>query len=215
MNMSREQERPNTENRSHSIRAAGYWAALLFVAAESALAGNIGTEVDLMTAPLAPSSSRRIIVSIPDRKLALLEDGQIRKVYDVAVGARVSPSPVGKFKIINRIVKPNYYGSGKVVLPGKDNPLGTRWLGLDKPSYGIHGTNVPRSIGKAASHGCIRMHNRDAEELFEFVRPGDAVEIVAVRNTETALLFAAPQSETAESSDRPSPVIVAAMAGSL
>ena len=64
-----------------------------------------------------------------------------------------------------------------VIPPGKANPLGTRWIGLSRKGYGIHGTNNPRSIGRRASHGCIRMRNRDVEELFEMVAVGDRVEI--------------------------------------
>jgi lipoprotein-anchoring transpeptidase ErfK/SrfK len=122
-------------------------------------------------------SSRRIVVSIPDRKLALMEDGRVVKVYSIAVGAVSTPSPTGEFEIVHRIVKPTYYAPGIVIRPGKANPLGTRWLGLSRKGYGIHGTNRPRSIGKRASHGCIRMWNRDVEELFQLVAVGDAVEI--------------------------------------
>jgi hypothetical protein len=62
-------------------------------------------------------------------------------------------------------------------------------MGLSKLGYGIHGTNVPKSIGKAASHGCIRMAKADLEELFEMVQVGDTVELVGQRNQETAQLF--------------------------
>jgi len=133
--------------------------------------------------------ARRILVSIPDRKLALLEDGRLVKVYLVAVGASVSPSPVGQFEIVTRISDPTYYQPGLVVPPGNDNPLGPRWIGLNKRSFGIHGTNAPRSIGRAASHGCIRLRNRDVEELFKRVRVGDTVEIRGQRDTETAQIF--------------------------
>jgi lipoprotein-anchoring transpeptidase ErfK/SrfK len=64
-----------------------------------------------------------------------------------------------------------------VVGPGPGNPVGTRWMGLSAAGYGIHGTNAPGSIGKAASHGCIRMRNRDVEELFELVGVGVTVEL--------------------------------------
>jgi lipoprotein-anchoring transpeptidase ErfK/SrfK len=142
---------------------------------------------------------RQIVVSIPDRKLALLEDGAILKVYRVAVGARVSPSPTGQFVIANRVVEPTYYHAGTVIESGPRNPLGTRWMGLTQKGYGIHGTNEPRSIGKAASHGCIRMAQADLEELFEMVRVGDTVEISAAADTQTAQIFgqsAVPQSTT-------------------
>ncbi|PYU10291.1 MAG: hypothetical protein DMG29_17725, partial [Acidobacteria bacterium] len=68
-------------------------------------------------------------------------------------------------------------------------PLGTRWLGLGQRGYGIHGTNEPRSIGRNVSHGCIRMRNRDIEELFEMVRAGDVVELYAERTEELAQIF--------------------------
>jgi lipoprotein-anchoring transpeptidase ErfK/SrfK len=132
----------------------------------------------------------RAVVSIQDRKLALLDEtGGIEKVYDVAVGAAVSPSPTGVFKIVNRIPRPTYYYPGKIIGPGKSNPLGTRWLGLSIKGFGIHGTNVPRSIGRAASHGCIRLRNRDVEDLFELLKVGDMVEIRGERDELVAQLF--------------------------
>jgi len=120
---------------------------------------------------------RRVVVSIPERKLVLVADGRVVKVYRVAVGARVSPSPRGEFRIAVRIPEATYYHAGLVIPSGEQSPIGTRWIGLDQAGYGIHGTNAPGSIGRAASHGCIRMRNRDAEELFEMVRVGDVVEI--------------------------------------
>jgi lipoprotein-anchoring transpeptidase ErfK/SrfK len=133
--------------------------------------------------------SRRIVVSIPDRKLALLENDAVVKTYNVSVGAAVSPSRTGTFQIVNRIPKAAYYHKA-VVIPASDrSPIGTRWIGLNKKGYGIHGTNEPRSIGRAASHGCIRLGNRDAEDFFERVQVGDAVEIRGERDAETAVLF--------------------------
>ncbi|MGD0437697.1 MAG: L,D-transpeptidase, partial [Bryobacteraceae bacterium] len=104
----------------------------------------------------AQEATRRLIVSIPARKIALLEDGQVVKVYPIAVGKQTTPSPTGSFHIASRVAHPTYYHAGKVVGPGPQNPVGTRWMGLGYQGYGIHGTNVPGSIGKAASHGCIR-----------------------------------------------------------
>lgn len=132
---------------------------------------------------------RRVIVSIPDRKLAILENGEVLRVFPVAVGAKVSNSPSGEFQIINRVTNPAYYHPGTVIAPGKDNPVGTRWIGLDRRGYGIHGTNEPWSIGKAASHGCIRLRNRDIEQLFTMLRVGDTVEIRGDRDEQTAAIF--------------------------
>jgi lipoprotein-anchoring transpeptidase ErfK/SrfK len=134
-------------------------------------------------------STRQILVSLPDRKLALIEDGEVKRVYPVAVGKETTPSPSGRFKVVNRVANPTYYHPGKVVEAGPQNPLGNRWIGLSQKGYGIHGTNEPKSIGKAASHGCIRMAKKDLEELFEIVRPGDVVEIRAERDNEVAQIF--------------------------
>lgn len=144
-------------------------------------------------ATTAPEThTHRIVVSLPDRRLALLEDGEVRVVYTVAVGTGSTPSPTGTFTIRERVANPTYYHDGKVIPPGPANPVGDRWIGLSKAGYGIHGTNSPRSIGHAASHGCIRMARPDLEQLFAQVRAGDTVEIVGERNEETAELFDEP-----------------------
>jgi lipoprotein-anchoring transpeptidase ErfK/SrfK len=135
------------------------------------------------------SHTRQIIISIPDRRLALLEDGQLVKVYLVAVGRRETPSPDGEFTIINHAVDPTYRHEGKEVRPGKSNPLGTRWMGLSARGYGIHGTNVQSSVGKVASHGCFRMKKKDVEELYRRVQVGDVVSIRGERDELTASLF--------------------------
>jgi hypothetical protein len=132
---------------------------------------------------------RVIVVSLEDRKLALVEDGQVKRVYSVAVGKPSTPSPVGTFTIERRVANPVYHHDGKTVAPGPRNPVGTRWMGLNKAGYGIHGTNEPKSIGKAASHGCIRMAKADLEEFYGLVEVGDTVELIGQRNDETAQLF--------------------------
>ncbi len=132
---------------------------------------------------------REIVVSLADRKLALLEDGRVVKIYSVAVGKPSTPSPVGTFTIEHRVVNPTYYHHGVVIPPGPENPVGNRWMSLSIPGYGIHGTNVPSSIGKAASHGCIRLDRADIEDLFSRVRIGDTVELIAGHDAETAEIF--------------------------
>ncbi|HKO12125.1 MAG TPA: L,D-transpeptidase, partial [Acidobacteriaceae bacterium] len=134
-----------------------------------------------------------VVVSVPDRRLALVEDGQVKRVYTVAVGKASTPSPTGTFTILARVTNPTYYHDGKIVPPGPANPVGDRWMSLSKAGYGIHGTNAPRSIGRAASHGCIRMAQTDLEQVFAQVRTGDRVEILGERNEQTAALFGAPE----------------------
>jgi lipoprotein-anchoring transpeptidase ErfK/SrfK len=124
-------------------------------------------------------SGRLIVVSIPDRKLVLMEDGAVKQVYPVAVGKPSTPSPAGQFTIVRRVSDPTYSHHGKVVAPGPKSPVGSRWMGLSAKGYGIHGTNEPGSIGKAASHGCIRMGKANLEELYSLVQVGDSVEIHA------------------------------------
>ncbi|MGA7234955.1 MAG: L,D-transpeptidase [Bryobacteraceae bacterium] len=136
-----------------------------------------------------PKPARKIVVSIPDRKLAVLEAGRVVKIFPTAVGAPKSPSPTGSYTIVLRLADPTWYGKGKIVPPGKSSPIGTRWLGLSVKGYGIHGTNNPNSIGRNASHGCIRLRNQDIEQLFGMVSVGDAVELVGERTVETAQIF--------------------------
>lgn len=166
-------------NSKWTVKAAAAVAFLTMAA--SAAAQNEATKT--------AESKRQIVVSIPDRKLALIEDGEVVKVYPVAVGKNTTPSPEGTFTIVNRLANPTYYHEGTVVEPGPENPLGSRWMGLSQKGYGIHGTNAPRSIGKAASHGCIRMARKDLEELFTLVRVGDEVQIRGERDEELARIF--------------------------
>ena len=158
--------------------------------AAAEVAETAGGAADIrLTTPERQEATRLIVVSLEDRRLALVEDGAVKKVYRVAVGKESTPSPTGTFTIVKRVENPTYYHDGKVVPPGPGNPVGTRWMGLSEKGYGIHGTNEPRSIGKAASHGCIRMGQKDLEELFAQVKSGDTVEIVGERNEETAAVF--------------------------
>ncbi len=109
-----------------------------------------------------------ILVEIESKLLYLIDTdtNEVVKKYVVATGKKDTPTPIGSFKIVQK----GLWGEG----------FGTRWLGLNVPwgKYGIHGTNRPQSIGLNASHGCIRMANRDAEELYSIVKIGTSVAIV-------------------------------------
>jgi lipoprotein-anchoring transpeptidase ErfK/SrfK len=143
--------------------------------------------------------ARRIVVSLPDRKLAVMEADHVVKIFPTAVGAPASPSPTGAFKIVNSISDPTWYGKGKVVPGGPNNPLGPHWLGLDLKGYGLHGTNQPDSIGHNASHGCIRLRNRDIQELAHMVNVGDQVELHGDRTPELDQIFGQPVVAVAQS----------------
>ena len=178
---------PTIENQMKRMAAL---TGVLLMAAAEAMAQDNGTV-----------GARRIVVSIPDRKLALIESGKVVKVYQAAVGAPKSPSPTGSFTIIRRVVDPVWSSNGKTVQPGKNNPVGTRWIGLSIKGYGIHGTNVPSSIGKNASHGCIRMRNHDVEELYTIVAIGDQVELYGERTPELERIFGEPATVATEAGD--------------
>ncbi|MBI3404550.1 MAG: L,D-transpeptidase [Acidobacteria bacterium] len=193
------------------IHAASLAAAILAfnvnTHAEIPQAAIAKTELSLATTTSAPVGApqvkkRRIVISLADRKLALMEDGRVVKIYRVAVGTRLTPTPSGEFKIINRVKNPTWYGGkiqpGVVIPAGPQNPLGNRWIGLNEKGYGIHGTNAPKSIGKRASHGCVRMSKADLEEIFEIVRVGDTVELIGVRTVELAQIFGAAQTAPAQ-----------------
>jgi len=172
------------------VKALGWFLTLAVTAA--CLAQNTAPAPEAHTA----RPKRLVIISIPDRKLVVMENGAVIQVSSIAVGAPVSPSPVGTFTIASRLTSPTYYHAGVVIPPGKDNPLGPRWVGFNKPGYGIHGTNAPTSVGKAASHGCIRMRNRDIVQFFTLVNVGDSVEIHGERDEQIAQIFGGDSSTT-------------------
>lgn len=163
-------------------------AVLMLAGAADATATGI---VAPASAPASASAVRRVVVSIPDRKLAVIHPTGEIEVYDVAVGKPSTPSPVGTFTIVNRLANPTYWGPTKTIAPGAGNPLGTRWMGLSEKGYGIHGTSDPSSIGLAKSKGCIRLRNADVERLYERLRTGDIVELHAERTDEIQKLFPA------------------------
>jgi len=121
----------------------------------------------------------KIVVTLGKFRLQLFRDGKVVKTYRVAIGAPGYPTPTGTFSVVNKQVDPTWLppdsdwakGLGPIP-PGPGNPLGTRWIGTSAPAVGIHGTYADGSIGTAASHGCIRMHIPEVEELFEQVSVG-------------------------------------------
>jgi len=101
--------------------------------------------------------------------LTLKFNDEIVKTYNVSTGENNS-TPIGTFKIINKIINPPWYKDGKEIPPtSPENILGSRWLGLDVPGIGIHGTTQPEAIGKQITQGCVRMRNNEVEELYSLV----------------------------------------------
>ena len=124
------------------------------------------------------TASFSILVDKSQNILILKSDEEIIKTYVVSTGKNNS-TPVGNFKITSKLVNPTWFKAGAVVPAGSpDNILGTRWLGIDVPSYGIHGTTDPKSLGTQATQGCVRMANPEVEELYTIVPIGTEVAIV-------------------------------------
>jgi peptidoglycan hydrolase-like protein with peptidoglycan-binding domain len=113
-----------------------------------------------------PAGEITLVVNALERKLTVLSDGKPFKTFPVAVGTFDTPTPIGLFTITQKDI----WGEG----------FGSRWMRLSVPwgIYGIHGTNKPWSIGGFESHGCIRMHNRHVEQVYNWVKVGTKVYIV-------------------------------------
>ncbi len=114
--------------------------------------------------PISPNPIE-IVVNVSAKRLTVYKNGLLFREFIVATGKPSTPTPLGNFEIANKEIDPG-------------GPYGTRWLGLSKKGYGIHGTNDPSSIGTAASNGCIRMYNEDIETLFSITSVGTPVRIL-------------------------------------
>jgi LysM repeat protein len=110
--------------------------------------------------------------------LTLLSNDDVVKVYRVSTGEN-NCTPVGTFKIVNKIVNP-VWSTDKAIVPAEspENVLGSRWMGFNLSGYGIHGTVSPEKIGQQATQGCIRMLNQEVEELYNIIPVGTEVTIV-------------------------------------
>lgn len=105
-------------------------------------------------------------------------DDEVAKTYSISTGKNNS-TPIGTYKIINKIINPPWYKDGKEIPPSSpENILGSRWMGFDLPGYGIHGTIAPQDIGSQITEGCVRMKNEDVEEIYSLVPIGTEVTII-------------------------------------
>jgi L,D-transpeptidase catalytic domain len=155
------------------------------------LARNVRSTIILRTKETAAHVTRRsfgpvVVIHRSSNQLYLYSGMRLNRLFPVATGQSVYPTPLGAFHVIVKWRNPWWYppaspwaAGEKPVPPGPDNPLGTRWMGISAPGVGIHGTNNDSSIGYSVSHGCIRMHVKDAEWLFNRVDIGTPVFIVA------------------------------------
>jgi len=113
-------------------------------------------------------------------------DGKLIALFPATMGSHRDPLPIGTWKIQGVSRNPDFHYNPKLfwdvsdnkeaqlLQPGPNGPVGVVWLDLNKPHYGIHGTNEPHTIGRAESHGCVRLTNWDAARLAQMVKPGTA-----------------------------------------
>ena len=126
-----------------------------------------------------------IYLNIPEREVYLFRDGRLVAAYPVAVGRFSWQTRTGSFALANRVVNPQWKPTREMVArtsiqddivpPGEENPVGDRWMGWSAPGYGFHSTTAPSTIGRAASHGCVRLYPESAQKMFELVRKGDPI----------------------------------------
>jgi L,D-transpeptidase ErfK/SrfK len=154
---------------------------------------EVGTLLRVPAVHIAPpATADGIVVNLPQRMLFLWEDGRLVRSWPVAVGGTKWKTPRGAFRVaemeedptwdvpvsIQREMRSRGQRVRKKVPPGRGNPLGSHWVGLNVGNIGIHGTNAPSSIYRFATHGCIRMHPDDVAELFGRVTLDTPVHLV-------------------------------------
>ena len=119
-----------------------------------------------------------ILVDKATNTLLLKKDGEPLKTYIVSTG-KDNSTPVGSFKIEEKMVRPVWYKVDAVVAPDSDQyELGERWMGLSAQGYGIHGTADESTIGSQVTQGCVRMKNAEVVELYDIVPSGTEVDII-------------------------------------
>ena len=135
----------------------------------------------------APLKQRinRVVANKADKTLYAYNDDKLVATYPTTVGSDSTPSPQGTFKIVNKVKMPWYkatVGEGAdkkvhMLPPGPNSPVGVVWMGLSKPSYGLHGSPKPEGISRQASAGCVRLTNWDVLEVHANIENGATVEL--------------------------------------
>ena len=130
---------------------------------------HIGQRIKVVRGPF------RLVVDTKKMHLTAYLGPKAIRTYPVGLGTEDTGTPTGHHRILSKEVSPRWdYGAMHAPPGDPNNPVGSRWMKI-APSFGIHGTNDPSSIGKRSSAGCIRMHNHHAEEVYDLVRVGSEV----------------------------------------
>jgi lipoprotein-anchoring transpeptidase ErfK/SrfK len=125
-----------------------------------------------------------LLLKLGERRVYVYRGEKLLTKYPVAVGKKKWETPQGKWTVELMLKNPGWtnFKTGEQLAPGPDNPLGQRWIGFwndGKDEIGFHGTTNLSSIGKAASHGCVRMSNKNVKELYRVVKVGTVVQVRA------------------------------------
>ena len=138
----------------------------------------------LGVAATQPAAAKVVVDKSEGVLKAYDKDGKLIALFPATMGSHRDPLPIGTWKIQGVSRNPDFHYNPKLfwdvsdkkeaqlLQPGPNGPVGVVWLDLDKPHYGIHGTNEPHMIGRAESHGCVRLTNWDAARLAQMVKPG-------------------------------------------
>ena len=153
-----------------------------------------GTVIQLPSRFVLPEAPRRgLVVNVPEMRIYYYpKDGSTVRTWPISIGRVGRETPLGKTSIVRKVTGPTWFPTESIrqeyaergealpraVGPGPDNPLGSHALYLGFPTYLIHGTNRPYSIGMRVSHGCVRMYPEHIVELFEMAEPGTPVALV-------------------------------------
>lgn len=118
------------------------------------------------------------VVDLSQNILTLKTNEDVLKTYQVSTGMD-NLTPLGTFKVISKLKDPVWYKTGAVIQSGSpENILGSRWIGISKSGYGIHGTNQPETIGEHITAGCVRMREPDVQELYAILPLGTEITII-------------------------------------
>ncbi|MBE9182925.1 L,D-transpeptidase [Oculatella sp. LEGE 06141] len=132
--------------------------------------------------PDVPAEEIRLVLKLRERRVYVYRGDHVQSSYPVAVGRSGWETPTGSFEVMGMLQNPGWTNpfTGEVVEPGPENPLGERWIAFwtDGRNYiGFHGTPNRESVGRAASHGCVRMYNEHIRELYSMVQVGTTVTV--------------------------------------
>lgn len=150
---------------------------------------NVGDKLLVSSRVIVPKKLENgILINLPEYRMYVFEQEKLKYILPVSIGLKTWRTPTGEFRIKNKIKNPVWYMpkdmanklsiKREIIPAGPLNPLGDMWIGLDIAHIGIHSTNVPMSIGKPLSHGCMRLYPWHAARFFKMVDVGTAGEII-------------------------------------